>query len=87
MSTKEFNTHKDYPPGSFVLVHYRSGAPPSRLHTYWRGLMRVVNGENSRYTQFDLLTNKKRIGGECRLYDNTLWTKKNTVKCIRWTAF
>ena len=20
MSTKEFNTHKDYPPGSFVLV-------------------------------------------------------------------
>ena len=46
MSTKEFNTHKDYPPGSFVLVHYRNGAPPSRLHTYWRGPMRVVNGEN-----------------------------------------
>ena len=34
MSTKEFNTHKDYPLGSFVLVHYRAGAPPSRLHTY-----------------------------------------------------
>ena len=31
MSTKEFSTHKDYPPGSFVLVHYRTGAPPSRL--------------------------------------------------------
>ena len=30
MSTKEFNTHKDYPPGSFVLVH-KTGAPPSRL--------------------------------------------------------
>ena len=34
MSTKEFNTHKDYPLGSFVLVHHRTGAPPSRLHTY-----------------------------------------------------
>ena len=44
MSIKEFNTHKDYLPGSFVFVHYRTGAPPSRLHTYWRGPMRVVNG-------------------------------------------
>ena len=59
-STKEFNTHKDIPPGSFVLVHYRTGAPPSRLHTYWRGLMIVVNGENSRYTLFDLITNKEK---------------------------
>ena len=48
MSTKEFNTHKDWPLGSFVLVHYRTGAPPSRLNSYWRGPMRVVNGENSR---------------------------------------
>ena len=24
VSTKEFNTHKDYPPGSFVFVHYRT---------------------------------------------------------------
>ena len=60
ISTKEFNTHKDYPPGSFVLVHYRTGAPPSRLHTYWRGPMGVVNGENSRYTLFDLITNKEK---------------------------
>ena len=60
MSTKAFNTHKDYPQGSFVLVHYRSGAPPSQLHIYWRGPMRVVNGENSRYTLFDLITNKEK---------------------------
>ena len=60
MSTKEFNTHKIYLPGSFVLVHYRTGAPPSRLHTYWRGSMRVVNGENSRYALFDLITNEEK---------------------------
>ena len=54
ISTKEFNTHKDYPPGSF---DYRTRAPRSRLHTYWRGSMRVVNGENSRYTLFNLITN------------------------------
>ena len=60
MPTKEFDTHKDYPPGSFVLMHYRSLAPPSRLHTYWRGPMRVMNSENSRYTLFDLITNKEK---------------------------
>ena len=43
ISTKKFNTHKDYLPGSFVLVHYRTGPPPSRLHTYWRSPLRVVN--------------------------------------------
>ena len=56
MSTKEFNTHKDPPLGSFVLVYYRAGAPPSRLPTYWRGPMRVVNGENSLHALIDLIT-------------------------------
>ena len=50
MSTKEFNTHKDYPPGSFVLVHYRTGAPPSRLHTYWRGPMMELSIPRSVFT-------------------------------------
>ena len=42
------------------ILHYRTGAPPSRLHTYWRGPMRVVNGENSCYTLFDLITKKEK---------------------------
>ena len=38
-------------------MHYRSGAPPSRLHTSWRGPMRVIAVNNSRYTLYDLVKN------------------------------
>ena len=60
MSTKEFITHKDYPLGSFVSVNYRTGAPPSRLHTYWRGPMRVVCDKQRYY--LDLAKSRGRIG-------------------------
>jgi hypothetical protein len=33
----------------YVLVHHRSGAPSTRLHTFWRGPMRVISGNNARY--------------------------------------
>jgi hypothetical protein len=48
----------EYPPNSYVLVHYRNGSPPSRLHTHLRGPLKVVIGENSRYTLYDLITQK-----------------------------
>jgi transposase InsO family protein len=47
-----------YPPDSFVLVRYRKGAPPSRLHTNWRGPMRVISNDKSIHTLYDLITNK-----------------------------
>ena len=31
MTTKEQNIHKEYLPDSYVLVHYRTGLPPTRL--------------------------------------------------------
>ena len=37
MTTKEQNIHKEYLPDSYVLVHYRTGLPPNRLHTNWKG--------------------------------------------------
>ena len=60
VSAKQLQTPKEFPIGSYVLVHYRSGSPPTRLHTLWRGPMRVVSGSNSRYTLYDLVTNKEK---------------------------
>ena len=45
--------------GSFVLVHYNDGAPPTRLHTIWKGPMRVQNVQDSTYVLQDLVTNKE----------------------------
>ena len=56
MTTIEQNIHKEYLPDSCVLVHYRTGLPPTRLHTNWKGPMRVIKGLNSRYTLLDLIT-------------------------------
>jgi transposase InsO family protein len=57
-SQSQIFQHVEYPKDSYVLVHYRDGTPPSRLHTYWRGPLKVVSGENSRYTLYDLVTQK-----------------------------
>ena len=58
-TTKEQNMHKEYLPDSYDLVHYRAGLPPTRLHTNWKGPMRVIKGLNSRYTFLDLITGKE----------------------------
>ena len=57
-SQSQIFQHVEYPKDSYVLVHYRDGTPPSRLHTHWRGPLKVVSGENSRYTLYDLVTQK-----------------------------
>ena len=57
----QINQHVEYLPDSFVLVHYRDGSPPSRLHTHWRGPLKVVSGNNSRYTLYDLITQKSSV--------------------------
>ena len=52
--------HKEYLPDSYVLVHYRTGLPPTRFHTNWKGPMRVIKGLNSRYTLLDLIIGKEK---------------------------
>ena len=60
VSTKQQQNPTEFPINSYVLVDYRSGSPPTQLHTSWRGPMRVLSGSNSRYTLYDLITNKEK---------------------------
>ena len=50
----------EYEVGSFVLVSHRTG-PPTRMHTTWRGPMRVVSVSHSEYTLLDLVNNKQTV--------------------------
>ena len=50
----------EFLPGSYVLVKYRTGAPPTRLHTSWKGPLRVLSNDQSEYQLLDLITNKKK---------------------------
>ena len=52
--------HKEYLPNSYALIPYRTGLPPTRLHTNWKGPMRVIKELNSRYTLLDLITGKEK---------------------------
>ena len=60
MTHKKQLQHTDYQPGTYVLVHYRTGHPPTRLHTFWRGPMRVISGSNSRFTLYDLISHVEK---------------------------
>jgi transposase InsO family protein len=50
----------DYAPGTFVLVKYREGAPPTRLHTVLKGPLRVIGGKNPVFSLLNLITNKSK---------------------------
>ena len=50
----------EFVPGSYVLVKYRTGAPPTRLHTAWKGPLRVISNDRSQYLLLDLITNKEK---------------------------
>ena len=60
MTTKEQNIHKEYLLDSYVLIHYRTGLPPTRLHTNWKDPMRVIKELNSRYILLDLISGKEK---------------------------
>ena len=51
----------DFEPGSFVLVKYREGSAPTRLHTNWKGPLRVVSGAHSQFLLLDLVTHKENV--------------------------
>jgi Chromo (CHRromatin Organisation MOdifier) domain len=49
----------EFAPDSYVLIAQRS-APETRLHTLWRGPMRVISTDRGAYTLLDLNTNKEK---------------------------
>ena len=53
------DTVTEFQPNSYVLVAQRS-APETRLHTLWRGPLRVIRSNNGEYTLLDLTTNKEK---------------------------
>jgi hypothetical protein len=50
----------DYAPGTFVLVKYREGAPPTRLHAVLKGPFRVIGGQNPVFNLLNLITNQSK---------------------------
>ena len=64
-SDKEHNSQNsasitEFPNNSFVLVAQRT-TPETRLHTLWRGPMKVLQNKNGEYTLLDLTTNKEKL--------------------------
>jgi hypothetical protein len=49
----------EFPNNSFVLVTQRT-SPDTRLHTLWRGPMKVIDHKQGEYTLLDLTTNKEK---------------------------
>jgi hypothetical protein len=51
-----------FQPNSFVLVQYPNSAmgkrAPTKLHTHWKGPMRVISNKGAEYTLHDLVQNK-----------------------------
>ena len=77
-------SYTEHLPGSYVLVHYRTGAPPTRLHTHWRGPMRVISGGESRFLLYDLITHKEKTyhvsDMKPFLYDPTVTTPLDVAR-------
>ena len=64
VSDKEHNSENsasitEFENNSFVLVAQRT-SPDTRLHTLWRGPMRVLDHKQGQYTLLDLTTNKEK---------------------------
>ena len=50
----------EFPHGSYVLVKYRQGSAPTRLHTQWKAPLKVLDNNKSEYLSYDLITHKEK---------------------------
>jgi transposase InsO family protein len=49
----------EFAPNSYVLVKWNAGTP-TRLHTIWKGPLRVISGKKNTYQLFDLVNSKEK---------------------------
>jgi hypothetical protein len=50
----------EYATDSYVLVKHRTGQPPTRLHTLWKGPLRVISTNKSHILLWDIVNNKEK---------------------------
>jgi predicted nucleic acid-binding OB-fold protein len=53
--------HTEFEPNSYVLVQYRTRAPPTRLRVFRRGPMQIAFGKDSRYLLEDIISQKVKV--------------------------
>ena len=58
MASAPMRRPTEHSAGSYVLVKYRSGSAPTRLHTSWKGPLKVISNNLSEYLLLDLVTDK-----------------------------
>ena len=66
----------EFAEGTYVLVKYRNrqGTAPTRLHTQWKGPLRVIGNDKSEYLLLDLINNKEKPYHAClTLLVRILW--------------
>jgi hypothetical protein len=54
------NKPTEFPPESYVLVKYRTGAPPTRRRTGWNGPFRVISSNHFLYQLLNLVQNRQK---------------------------
>jgi hypothetical protein len=50
----------EYAADSYVLVKHRTGQPPTRMHTLWKGPLRVISTSKSLVLLWDIVNNKEK---------------------------
>ncbi len=64
MASKSSAIPTEYAPETYVLVKYRNSSnlypAPTRLHTFWKGPLKVISNVQSQYLLLDIIKNKEK---------------------------
>ena len=64
MASKSSVIPTEYAPETYALVKYRNSSnlypAPTRLHTFWKGPLKVISNVQSQYLLLDIIKNKEK---------------------------